>query len=135
VRAQIPIEDERLNIEIIADSDLPKIYVNKIRVVRALINLIENAIVVPHMHDFKEIKIEVMKKGDDVQIIITDNGIGISKEKLDKIWITGYSMNQTSGLGLSFAKKVIEDNEGTIELESESGIGTVVTVSFPGHAS
>ncbi len=135
VRAQIPIEDERLNIEILADNDLPKIYVNKIRVVRALINLIENAIVVPHTHDFKEIKIEVMKKDNDVQIIITDNGIGISKEKLDKIWITGYSMNQTSGLGLSFAKKVIEDNEGTIKLESESGIGTVVTVSFPGHAS
>lgn len=135
VRAQIPIEDERLNIEILTDPDLPNIYVNKIRVVRALINLIENAIVVPYTHDFKEIKIKVVRNGEGVQIIITDNGIGISKEKLDKIWITGYSLNQSSGLGLSFAKKVIEDNEGTIELDSESDIGTVVTVSFPGHAS
>lgn len=135
VRAQIPVEDERLNIEILSDTDLPRIYVNKIRVVRALINLIENAIVVPYTHDFKEIRIEVTKTKNDVKIIITDNGIGISKEKLDQIWITGYSMNQTSGLGLSFAKKVIEDNEGRIELKSEVGIGTVVTVSFPGHSS
>lgn len=135
VRAQIPVEDERLNIEIHADPDLPSIYVNKIRIVRALINLIENAIIVPYTHDFKEIIIEVTRDGDDVQVIITDNGIGIAKENLDKIWIAGYSMNQTSGLGLSFAKKVIEDNEGSIELKSEVGIGTVVTVSFPGHTS
>jgi len=135
VRAQIPVEDERLNIEIHAEPDLPSIYVNKIRVVRALINLIENAIVVPYTNDFKEINIEVTRNGDDIQIIISDNGIGISKEKLDKIWIAGFSTNQTSGLGLSFAKKVIEDNEGTINLKSEVGIGTVVTVSFPGHSS
>jgi signal transduction histidine kinase len=135
VRAQIPVEDERLNIEINAQRDLPSIYVNKIRVVRALINLIENAIVVPYAHDFKEIKIDIIKDNDNVLIIISDNGIGISKEKLDKIWITGYSLNQTSGLGLSFAKKVIEDNEGTIDLKSEEGIGTIVTVSFPGHSS
>lgn len=130
VRAQIPVEDDYLNIHMEVDESLPKIFVNKIRVVRALINIIENAIIVKTNHPYKEITIRIYAGDNENTIEIKDNGIGIPQDRLQKIFEPGYSTNRTSGLGLSFAKKVIEDNGGTIHLISKENIGTSVIVTF-----
>lgn len=131
VRAQIPIEDDQLTIHMDVQDNLPKIYVNKIRVVRALINVIENAIVVETLEADKEINITIKGTPETNVITIADNGIGIPEEQIDKIWSPGYSTNRTSGLGLSFARKVIEDNSGDIKIKSTPNVGTVVTITFP----
>lgn len=131
IQAQIPIEDETLKVEIDLDLNLPEVYVNKVRVVRALINIVENAMVVPCKYAFKHIKIDVKAVKEGVHIIISDNGIGIHPSNLKNIWEIGYSSSKTSGLGLPFAKQIIEDNNGTIEIESTPNIGTVVIVYFP----
>ncbi|MDF2890084.1 MAG: hypothetical protein K0R80_451 [Clostridia bacterium] len=131
IQAQIPMEDDKLKIEIDFDEILPKILVNKVRVVRAIINFLENAIVAPYRHAYKYISIEVRALGDGLKISITDNGIGIEPSRLPKIWEVGYSTGQTSGLGLPFAKQIIEENEGTVAVESEFNKGTTVTVFFP----
>lgn len=131
IQAQIPIEDESLNVDIDLESKLPLLYVNKIRVVRALINIVENAIVVPCTHEFKHIIIKVRNVEGGVNISIWDNGIGIHPSNLENIWEIGYSNCKTSGLGLPFAKQIIDDHNGRISIESESKEGTFVTIYLP----
>ncbi|MEJ8554714.1 HAMP domain-containing sensor histidine kinase [Tepidibacter sp. Z1-5] len=131
IQAQIPIEDEFLNVDIDLETQLPLIYVNKVRVVRALINIVENAIVVPCIHKFKHIIIKVRKVEGGVKIYIYDNGIGIKPSDLEKIWEIGYSTCKTSGLGLPFAKQIIEDHNGIISIESKLEEGTCVTIYLP----
>ncbi len=131
VRAQIPMENEELAVTITADENLPKFYANKIRIVRALINIIENAMVVPTEDEVKNIDIQVTGSSNQVVFKIKDNGIGIPVDKMDKIWEVGFSTGNTSGLGLSFAKKVVEDNGGAIFLQSTVGVGTSVKITLP----
>jgi len=131
IQAQIPIEDYKLNVEIKIGENLPYIYVNKIRVVRALINLVENAILVPTLNEYKLISIEAKEFENSLNLIVSDNGVGIEPSIIDDIWKIGHSTNNTTGLGLPFAKKIIEENEGSIKIESEPLIGTSVIVMFP----
>lgn len=131
VRAQLPIEDEKLRMEFSLEEDLPAIYINKIRVSRALINILENAINVPTKHATKVIQMHVYRIDKDLAIDITDNGIGITKSRMTKIWEIGYSTKKSTGLGLAFGKKVIEDNGGSISIESTVNLGTTVRIVLP----
>lgn len=131
MRAQIPLDDDALRIIMTTDDVLPKINVNKIRVSRALLNIVENAIFAPTTFEIKEILINVTSDHEMLNITITDNGTGIPKDILEKVWEPGYSTKGSTGLGLYFVKKIVEDNEGTVEIVSESKFGTTVTVRFP----
>ena len=131
IRAQLPLEDESIKIDLRIEDELPDIYVNKIRMARAIINILENAINVPFEQPFKHIIFEVMPTNNGLHLIVKDNGIGIKEEDLPRIWEVGYSTNNTSGLGLPFAKQIIEDNEGTIEVLSQLNKGTAVTIFLP----
>lgn len=131
IRAQLPLEDENIKFEINMEERLPNIYINKIRVARAIINILENAIIVPCRHPYKLIKVEVKSEEKGIRITVQDNGTGIRESDLPKIWEAGYSTNNTSGLGLPFAKRIIEGNGGTIEISSQVDVGTCVTVFLP----
>lgn len=131
IRAQLPLEDETIKIDIKVGDELPYIYVNKIRMARAIINILENAIIVPHKHLYKHIVLEVKPVEGGLHITVQDNGIGIKEDDMQRIWEVGFSTNNTSGLGLPFAKQIIVDNEGTIELYSEPDQGTMVTIFLP----
>ncbi|HYF83083.1 MAG TPA: HAMP domain-containing sensor histidine kinase [Clostridia bacterium] len=131
IRAQLPLEDEKIKFEIYIEDNLPDIYVNKIRIARAVINILENAIIVPYRHPFKLIKLEVLAAERGINIVVQDNGIGIKESDLQLIWEVGYSTNNTSGLGLPFAKRIFMDNDGTIEVQSQENIGTTATIFLP----
>ncbi len=131
IRAQLPLEDERIRFVIDIEEGLPDIYINKIRIARAVINILENAIVVPYKQDHKNINVKVKGVPGGVNIIVRDNGIGIEDSEMERIWEIGYSSNSTSGMGLPFAKRVIEDNMGTIEITSHIDEGTTATVFLP----
>lgn len=131
MRAQIPIDDDFLRVTTQIAPELPELYINKIRVSRAMINIVENAIRVPSFFQTKEIEIKAINEGDYVCIEIRDNGTGISSEKLKEIWNMGYSDQNSTGLGLFFVKKIIEENGGTVEIQSIVGNGTTVQMRFP----
>lgn len=131
IRAQLPLEEDKIKFFFNVEENLPDIYVNKIRIARAVINIFENAIIVKCNHPYKQIIVEVKAAERGIFIIVKDNGIGIKEMELQKIWNVGYSTNNTSGLGLPFAKGIIEDNEGTIEIQSQLDIGTTVTIFLP----
>jgi len=107
---------------------------NKLK--QAFYNIFKNA--VDYSKVDGEIILSVIKQSGSVQIIITDNGIGIPREELPHIFERFYRStnilgtdNNGSGLGLAITKEIIEKHKGTIKAESSAGDWTVVTISLP----
>lgn len=133
VRAQLIPEKVEQEINFSIEEDLPLIKVNRVRLARAIINLLENALEATKDMANGRIDINVYREEGGVWITISDNGIGIPRENLYKIWKTGFSTGNTSGLGLPFVRKVIEDHGGTIEVSSEVGVGTTFKIYLRGE--
>lgn len=67
-----------------------------------------------------------------VEVSISDTGVGISEEALGKIFEPYFSTKRTGfGLGLALTKKIIEEHQGAIDVESEVNRGTTFTVKLP----
>lgn len=99
----------------------------------AVSNIVKNAF--DHTVKGAEIRIEWRKFASVVQIIVRDNGSGIHPEDLPHIFKRFYRSRfskdtQGLGLGLPLAKAIIEAHSGTIEVDSELGIGTSFTINF-----
>lgn len=70
-----------------------------------------------------------------VQLSVVDRGVGIPKEEQDKIFDPFYTSKEKGhGLGLVSARKIIEEIDGSIDVESDPGVGTEVLIRFPAHA-
>ena len=100
---------------------------------RILNNLIQN--VISHSRADK-IEIALTKKKRDMEITVTDNGIGIEKEDLKHIFERLYKCDKGrsekgSGLGLSIVHQLVEKMNGTITAESTQGNGTTFILLFP----
>jgi len=77
-------------------------------------------------------------ESDGVKIVVRDTGIGIAPEDLKRVLIpfeqveTSFARkNGGSGLGLPYAKRLVELHNGTLAISSEPGKGTTVTISLP----
>ncbi len=70
---------------------------------------------------------------DKVAISFEDKGVGIEKENLPKVFepLVSFNKPSSSGLGLSIAKKIVEDHGGTISIDAAPGEGTTVTIVLP----
>lgn len=99
------------------------------RLHQVLVNLIDNAIKYTSKDGFVRVSMNVNEK--DVTIIIEDNGIGIPKRDLPRIFERFYRVDKTrsrdiggSGLGLSIVKHILEAHSSAIKVESEESRGT-----------
>lgn len=117
--------------------DIPPVLCNKNQIKQVLVNMIENA-----SHSIneknpteKEIIINLCKNGKYAQIEIEDNGTGIEKEKLNKIFdafFTTKELGKGTGLGLSIAHDIIVNkHDGDILVESKKGKGTKFLIKLP----
>jgi len=98
----------------------------------ALLNLVSNAL--DAMPAGGELGIRVADSGSHVRVVITDSGAGIDPAIRDRVfdaWFTTKAPGRGTGLGLSIARSVVADHGGRIELTSEPGRGTTVTVLLP----
>jgi len=80
------------------------------------------------------IKIQTRYFPENVEIIISDTGIGISKDNIDKIFDPGFTTKGVgvgTGLGLSICYQIIEKHKGSILVESELEVGTTFTIKIP----
>ncbi|KMY49703.1 sensor histidine kinase [Peribacillus loiseleuriae] len=100
---------------------------------RAINNLIYNAIV----HNDENVKINVrIEKNKRTHITIKDDGKGIKKEELDRIFDRYYRGTNTgdahrgSGLGMAIAKDIIQEHNGELTINSEIGHGTTIDIKF-----
>jgi two-component system sensor histidine kinase ResE len=83
------------------------------------------------------IEISTQQNGDNVQISVSDTGVGISEDDISFIFSDFYRGNnlpegeRSSGVGLSITKRIIEAHNGSIHVESELGKGSVFTINLP----
>jgi signal transduction histidine kinase len=99
-------------------------------------NLISNAIKFTHING--EVKVSIKKHNSFCEIIVADNGTGIDPVAVDKIFRIDSSLSKTgtanetgTGLGLLLCKEFIEQNNGTIRVESQLGKGSNFIVTIP----
>lgn len=112
------------------------LYEDRSLIQTVLQNLIENAIKYSKRGVKNDVEIIISLLDNQVSIVISDNGIGISLDDQEKIFNMFYRASQQSegsGLGLYILKRSIEKLKGTIFLESEPNIGSKFTVLLPLH--
>ncbi|KYH35444.1 sensor histidine kinase TmoS [Clostridium tepidiprofundi DSM 19306] len=129
---------ESKGINLIFDTNVEEKYmcVDPDKIERIVLNLLSNAIKFTEAGD--EIRVTFTDLGDKVRISVKDTGIGIPKDKQDKIFERFVQVdkslsrkNEGSGIGLSMVKAFVEMHAGTIEVNSEYGNGSEFIIELP----
>ncbi len=93
-------------------------------------NIVANAI--EAIRDKGEITVGVRRSGPSWRVTVRDSGAGMTRAVLDKIFEPYFSTKDAgTGLGLPITRKIVEDHDGTVRVESEPGKGTTVIVELP----
>ncbi len=109
----------------------PAILLDKPKILQALVHLLTNAFEAAPTYS-GEIAIKIRKVTPFVELTITDNGEGIPKDRLHKIFHPFFTTKKDgTGLGLSIAEKIIRDHGGELNCESVPGQSTTFTVLLP----
>ncbi len=120
------------------EAEKPIIYVDDMHFTNVVFNLMDNAIKYRRSDAELELKVKTWNEANKVCISIQDNGIGIAKPDLKRVFERFYRVHTGNlhdvkgfGLGLAYVKKIVEDHKGTITADSELGIGTTFTIKLP----
>ncbi|MEJ5306685.1 MAG: ATP-binding protein [candidate division WOR-3 bacterium] len=109
---------------------IPKVVADPSQLYQVIVNLTVNAIQAIKGNGI--LKIETFSDKDYVYFTIEDNGIGMDRETMDKIFIPFFTTKKDgTGLGLSVVHGIITNHNGKIDVESEPGKGTKFTVKLP----
>lgn len=118
----------------------PIIRADETRLREVFDNLLDNA--VKYSSDKGEIRLQAARRGDEIMLSVSDDGIGISQEDLPRIFERFYRADKArsrelggTGLGLSIVKHIAQLHGGRVEAESELGRGTTIRVLLPARAS
>jgi len=114
--------------------DLPPVGVDEKQIQQVLFNIIINAMQAMKDGGTLTIMTELASKGgrEFVRILISDTGNGIPPEALEKIFVPFFTTKtQGTGLGLPICKRLMEQNGGTLSVESRLGEGTKFTIELP----
>jgi signal transduction histidine kinase len=114
-------------------ADLPPVAADPVRLRGVINNLLNNA--VRHTPAGGSVTIAAQRRGNDLEVSVTDTGGGIAPELLPRIFdrfVRGPGSRGT-GLGLAIAKDVVEAHGGAISAESQAGVGTTVRFTLPPH--
>ncbi len=129
------INQHELHLDIQIDNDL-HIYADKSKVSQILLNLINNAIMYTPIGG--KICVGARMTDDFFEIAVEDNGIGIAKENLTRIFERFYRVDRSrsrnkggTGLGLAIVKHLVESHHGTISVKSKVGEGTKFNIQLP----
>lgn len=131
------ISAEKKQIEIIEEyKDIPNVPIDPQRVEEVIDNLISNAI--KYSPKGSTVKVTVEKSGDYAQVVVKDNGLGLSQEDISKAFQKGVRLSaaptaneHSSGFGLWIVKKLTEAHKGKIKISSALGKGSTFTAQFP----
>ena len=126
-RTSIP---ERIAVEKEIMVDIPDFRGDYELLLMAVANLLKNC--VESITGKGKIEINAGVEDEVVVLSVADNGVGIEKEELDKIFNPFYSKKEEGmGLGLAYVKKIVELHSGRISVKSKKGEGTTFTLVFP----
>jgi PAS domain S-box-containing protein len=117
------------------DPSIPTIWGDSIQLKQCFLNILANAI--QAMQNGKgclKVGIEYDERKKEVKILFSDNGRGIPREYITKIFLPFFSLKKAPegrGLGLSFAYQIVKNHGGHIRVESELGKGSMFTLVLP----
>ena len=116
--------------------EVPRVPLSAARLSQVMLNLLSNAVRAFASSDrnANHISLSVRREGEEVRIVLADNGRGISPEDLRRVWQPFFSTHAGSGgtgLGLSISRRILQEAGGTLELASTPGEGTRVEITLP----
>jgi len=125
------------NTKILLSMEQPvQVAINPSLIEQAVVNLIDNAI--KYSNDFSEIIVSVNKDNQKIIISVSDQGIGIPREHLDRIFERFYRVDKArsrklggTGLGLSIVKNIVAAHNGQVLVNSELGKGSTFKIILP----
>ncbi|MCH9731268.1 MAG: sensor histidine kinase [Actinomycetia bacterium] len=130
------------NADIVVNTDAPKgfrVLGDQPLLVTAIANLVANAIA--YSPDGSSVSISRRRRGDNIEIAITDRGIGIARADQERVFERFFRVDQArsratggTGLGLAIVKHVAANHNGSIRLWSQPGTGSTFTLSIPAYS-
>jgi len=126
---------EHINVQIEVADDAGNVFVDSAQIASAIANVVANA-VESYSDELGPIKItaESVQHGDFVQLKIRDLGYGMDAETLRKAtqpFFSAKAAGRKRGMGLAYTARFLQINAGTLDIESEPGVGTTVTICLP----
>jgi len=129
------------NADIVVNTDAPtgfRVLGDQPLLVTAIANLVSNA--VAYSPDGSSVSISRRRRGDNIEIAITDRGIGIARADQERVFERFFRVDQArsratggTGLGLAIVKHVAANHNGSIRLWSQQGTGSTFTLSIPAY--
>jgi two-component system phosphate regulon sensor histidine kinase PhoR len=131
------LASKRLGMIVDLPPGLPTLRADRARLQEALYNLLDNA--VKYSREHGEIRLMTRQRDNEIVLSVSDNGIGISKEDLPRIFERFYRADKArspesirgTGLGLAIVKHIAQLHGGHVEAESEVEKGTTIRVVLP----
>jgi two-component system, OmpR family, phosphate regulon sensor histidine kinase PhoR len=131
------VTSKQLNIIVDLPTGLPPIFADRTRLQEALYNLLDNA--VKYSREHGEIRLSVRQRDGEIELAVSDDGIGIATEDLPRIFERFYRADKArsadkvrgTGLGLAIVKHIAQLHGGRVEAESELEKGTTIRVVLP----
>lgn len=134
----VKVEQSGGKIQTDLQAEDPIILGDEVHITNVLFNLMENAVKYRREEEPLLIRVATRNKHNNLVITIQDNGIGIRKENLKKIFEKFYRVHSGNkhdvkgfGLGLAYVKSIVELHHGHIQAESEYGKGTKFIITLP----
>jgi signal transduction histidine kinase len=127
-------EQSEIKLQVKIANSLPTIKADADALEEVFINLLSNAI--KYSGSRKEVALRVQHTRKELVIQVTDKGVGIPQNELDRIFVPFHRVTETKqlkgmGLGLSLVKHIVGAHNGTIEVQSELGKGSTFTIHLP----
>jgi two-component system phosphate regulon sensor histidine kinase PhoR len=131
------LTSKQLDMSVDVPTDLSPIRVDRTRLQEALYNLLDNA--VKYSREHGEIRLSARQRDSEIELTVSDDGIGITKEDLPRIFERFYRADKArgpdkvrgTGLGLAIVKHIAQLHGGRVEAESELDKGTTIRVVLP----
>jgi signal transduction histidine kinase len=131
---------KHIDLDFMPAEDLPPILIDQGKIEQVLNNLIGNA--VKYSHPNTRVAIRVARDGGGVRVSVADHGQGIPDQDLPKLFKAFGRANvkttggeQSTGLGLAIARKIVEGHGGKMSIESRVGEGSTFSFSLPVDAT
>jgi signal transduction histidine kinase/DNA-binding response OmpR family regulator len=128
-------ERKRIRLTFLSREDNLQVYIDRDKLEKIVSNLLSNAI--KFTPEGGKVDVSVATIDAKMEIKVADTGIGIAKDRIEKIFDRFYQVDgshtrqgQGTGIGLSLTKELVDSHKGTIIVESDEGRGTTVAVTF-----
>ena len=133
VDAMGPLASEQdVSLELSVEAEPALLLIDGDRIERVIGNLLRNAL--EHTLAGDSIRVSLGEDGDAAWVSVSDTGEGIAQSELTRVWerfVSGRSERGGSGLGLAIVRGIVHAHQGTVEVESSVGVGSVFTVRLP----